>query len=191
MWSSGHSEAAMEAALPVPIEIRPLRNARRLRLRFDETAGMLKLTCPWRTSRRAALSWALDQRDWIGAQLARVEPAEPFQAEALIPLEGRDIRIAWSAEWPRTPSIVGNELRCGGVETGLARRIEAFLKRHARDTMSRDIAEFAALAGVRPASVSIGDATTRWGSCSANGRNPHELASDPRTAGGAAVRRRA
>lgn len=160
----------MEAALPVPIEIRPLRNARRLRLRFDETAGMLKLTCPWRTSRRAALSWALDQRDWIGAQLARVEPAEPFQAEALIPLEGRDIRIAWSAEWPRTPSIVGNELRCGGVETGLARRIEAFLKRHARDTMSRDIAEFAALAGVRPASVSIGDATTRWGSCSANGR---------------------
>ena len=170
MWSSGRSEAALEAALPVPIDIRPLRNARRLRLRFDESAGTLKLTCPWRTSRRAALAWALDQRDWIDAQLARVEPTEPFQADALIPLEGREIRIAWSAEWPRTPSIFADELRCGGPETGLPRRIEAFLKRHARDTMSRDIAEFAAAAGAKPASVTIGDAATRWGSCSANGR---------------------
>jgi hypothetical protein len=170
MWSSDRSEAALEAALPVPIEIRPLRNARRLRLRFDEAAGTLKLTCPWRTSRRAALAWALDQRDWIDAQLARVEPAEPFRGGALIPVEGREIRIAWSADWPRAPSIIAGELRCGGPETGLPRRIETFLKRHARDTMSRDIAEFAALAGAKPASVTIGDAATRWGSCSSNGR---------------------
>jgi Uncharacterized conserved protein len=57
------SEAALEAALPVAIEVRPMRNARRLRLRFDEASGTLKLTCPWRTSRKAALTWALDQRD--------------------------------------------------------------------------------------------------------------------------------
>src|SRR5207237_6985706 len=83
MWSTGRSEAAqdgahesstfmgsLEAALPVPIDIRPMKNARRLRLRFDEANGRLKLTCPWRTSRRAALSWALGQRDWIETQLA-------------------------------------------------------------------------------------------------------------------------
>ena len=57
--------------LPFPIDVRRLRTARRLRLRFDEAAGTLKLTCPWRTSRRAALAWALDQREWIEAQLAR------------------------------------------------------------------------------------------------------------------------
>ena len=78
MWSSARSEAALEAALPLPIEIRPVRNARRLRLRFDEASATLKLTCPWRTSRRAALAWALDQREWIDAQLARAEPGEPF-----------------------------------------------------------------------------------------------------------------
>ena len=170
MWSSGRSEAALEAALPVPIEIRPLRNARRLRLRFDEATGILKLTCPWRTSRRAALAWAIDQRDWIDAQLARVEPPEPFRSGASILFEGREVHIAWSQEWPRTPSIVGDEIRCGGPSSGLPRRIEAFLKRQARDTMSRDIADFAAIAEARPASVAIGDATTRWGSCSANGR---------------------
>ena len=36
--------------------------------------------------------------------------------------------------------------------------------------MSRDIAEFAAAAGATARSVTIGDATTRWGSCSSRGR---------------------
>ena len=170
MWSSGRSEAALEAALPVPIEIRRLRTARRLRLRFDEAAGLLKLTCPWRTSRRSALAWALDQRDWIDAQIARSEPGEPFVPGALVPLEGRDIRIAWREDWPRTPQLVDGELRCGGPADALPRRVEAFLKRRARDTMSADIAEFAAAAGAIPRSVTIGDAATRWGSCSAEGR---------------------
>jgi predicted metal-dependent hydrolase len=169
MWSNGRSEASLEAALPVPVEIRRVRNARRLRLRFDEAAGTLKLTCPWRTSRRTALAWALDQRDWIDAQLARAEPAEPFAAGASIPLEGRETRIVWSEDAPRSPMLIDGELRCGGPIAGLQRRIEAFLKRHARDTMSRDIAEFAAAAGAAPRSVTIGDAATRWGSCSSQG----------------------
>ena len=170
MWSSGRSEASLEAALPVPIEIRRLKTARRLRLRFDEAAGTLKLTCPWRTSRRSALAWALDQRDWIDAQIARAESPEPFVAGASIPFEGVDVRIAWSKDWPRSPCLVGGELRCGGPEAALARRVEAFLKRHARDTLSSDIAEFAAAAGATPRSVTIGDAASRWGSCSSERR---------------------
>lgn len=170
MWSNGRSEAGLAAALPVPIEIRRLRSARRLRLRFDEAAGTLKLTCPWATSRRTALAWALDQRDWIDAQLARAEPGEPFVGGASIPIEGREVRIAWREHWPRTPVLIDDELRCGGPEAGLSRRIHAFLKRRARDTLSLEIAEFAAIAGATPRSVTIGDAATRWGSCSSNGR---------------------
>jgi predicted metal-dependent hydrolase len=36
--------------------------------------------------------------------------------------------------------------------------------------MSRDVADFAAAAAVTPRAVSIGDAATRWGSCSSSGR---------------------
>jgi len=36
--------------------------------------------------------------------------------------------------------------------------------------MAREVAEFAALAGVKPAGVSVGDAGTRWGSCSSSGK---------------------
>ena len=170
MWSTGRSEAALEAALPVPIEIRPLKTARRLRLRWDEASGTLKLTCPSRTSRRAALAWALDQRDWIDAQLARAEPAKPFEAGAIIPLEGKEIVIFLDPSAPRAPTLRDGELRCGGPEAALERRVELFLMRHALNVMSREVAEYAAAAGVKARSVSVGDAGTRWGSCSSQGR---------------------
>src|SRR5438105_52818 len=140
MWSSGRSEALLEAGLPVRIDIRPVRGAKRLRLRFDESSGTLKLTCPMRTSRRAALAWALDQRQWIEAQLARALPAEPFEAGAVIPVEGVETRIVWSEREPRTLRLTSDELRCGGPQAGLARRVEAFLKRQAIETMSGAVA---------------------------------------------------
>ena len=169
MWSNGHSEAALEAALPRPIEIRPMRGAKRLRLRFDDHSGTLKLTCPLRTSRRAALAWALDQREWIEAQLARALPPAPFEPGAMIPLEGCAVTIVWSERMPRTPRLVDDELRCGGPLEGLSRRVETFLKRRALEVMSREVAEFARAAGVIARSVTVGDAGSRWGSCSSRG----------------------
>jgi predicted metal-dependent hydrolase len=173
MWSKVRSEAALEgsleASLPVLVDIRPMGSARRLRLRFDERSGTLKLTCPARTSRRSALAWALQQRDWIESQIARASPAEPFIPGALIPVEGQDRRIVWSEADPRTPVLIEGELRCGGPADGIARRVEAFLKRHAARTMSAEVAEFCALAGVHASTVSVGDAATRWGSCSSRG----------------------
>ena len=169
MWSNARSEAALLAELPLPIEIRPVRGARRLRLRYDDSRGILKLTCPPRTSRRAALSWALDQREWIETQLVRALPAEPLAPGALIPIEGRDVRLVWSEAEPRSPRLIGDELRAGGPRDGFERRITTFLKKLALDTMSLETAEFAAIAGVTARGVSVGDAGTRWGSCSADG----------------------
>ncbi len=147
-----------------------MRNARRLRLRFDEASGTLKLTCPWRTGRRAALTWALDQRDWIDAQLARAEPGEPFEPGATIPLEGEDVRLVWNPETRRAPRFADGEIRCGGPRDGFARRIELFLRRRALDVMSREVADYATSAGVVARSVGVGDAGTRWGSCSSTGK---------------------
>src|SRR5207248_3961287 len=70
----------------------------------------------------------------------------------------------------RTPALIDGVLRCGGPREGFARRIELFLKRSALDVMSDDVAVYAAAAGVAARSVSVGDAGTRWGSCSSQGR---------------------
>ena len=171
MWSSARSrELAVHPGLPVPVEIRPVRSARRLRRRFDERRRVLTLTCPLRTSRRSALAWAAEQRPWVDTQIADVLPGEPFSPGARIPIEGCETLLVWAQEHPRIPRLVGQELRCGGPEEAFPRRVETFLKRLALDTLSRETAEIAAAAGVSPRSVSIGDANTRWGSCSADRR---------------------
>jgi predicted metal-dependent hydrolase len=161
---------AFEQSLPVPLVVRPLKSARVMRLRFDSGRNILKLTCPARVSRNAALAWAADQRDWIETQLSAALPANPFEPGAVFPLEGRDVKIVWQEDCSRTPCLADAGLVCGGPLEGLAKRIEAFLRRRATLLLSRETAEFAAMAGVKPKAVSVGDADTRWGSCSANGR---------------------
>ena len=141
-----------------------------MRLRLDEKRGVLKLTGPLRMSRKAALDWAAEQREWVDAQLLAMLPAEPFVPGATIPLEGRDVRLEWDAAASRTPKLGVDRLTCGGPQDGFARRIEAFLKRRALDTLSGETAEIAQRAGVTLKAVAVGDADTRWGSCSSSGR---------------------
>lgn len=168
-WGA-RSEAALEEQLPLPILIRPMRRARRMRLRLDAARLRLTLTCPWRTSRKAALAWAVEQRPWIDAQIALAGPGAPFEPAAVIAVDGADRTIAWDPSAPRRTILEPHSLRCGGPREGLERRVENFLRRHALDIMSADVAEFAAAAGVTARGVSVGDPTSRWGSCSSDGR---------------------
>ncbi len=170
MWSSARSEAALEALLPLPIEILPMRRARRMRLRLDEAKGRLKLTCPYRTSRRTALAWAVEQSEWLDRQLSQLGPVTLFEPGSLIPVDGCERRIDWDPARPRRVTLESDYIRCGGPSEGLASRVGSFLKRYALDTMSREVAEFAAVAGVSARSVHVGDASSRWGSCSSQGR---------------------
>lgn len=57
----------------------------------------------------------------------------------------------------------------GGPGESLARSVERWLIGQARDVLSAETARVAALAGVGIRSVSVGDAASRWGSCSASG----------------------
>lgn len=170
MWSIARSEPAAVDVLPLPIEIRAVRNARRLRLRIDERRMVVKLTRPSRVSRKAALAWAAEQREWVEQQVAAISPGEPLVPGAVIPLEGRDITLGWSPQLARTPRLDTGILSCGGPREGFAGRIERFLKQRALTLLSAETQEFAALAGVDVRSVSVGDAGTRWGSCSSAGR---------------------
>ena len=170
MWLSASSDRQAEASLPLPIEVKPIRNARRMRLRLDEARGILKLTCPARTSRRAAIRWALEQREWIEAQLLARADHEPFVHGATIPLEGRDVVLVAAPGGPRSARLHQDRLVIGGPEIGLGRRVETHLRARALAVMSAEVAEFAEQAGVQPKAVAIGDAATRWGSCSSQGR---------------------
>ncbi len=171
IWSTVRSSRLeYHPDLPVPVLLCPIRTARRMRLRFDEKRLLLKLTHPRGLSRKAALGWAASQRDWVGTQIGRVPPAEPFVPGAVIPINGEDVRLCWSEDAPRTPVLEGGCLVAGGPGNAFAARIEKFLKRLALETLSLETAEIAARAAIRPAAVGVGDAETRWGSCSSTRR---------------------
>lgn len=140
-----------------------------MRLRLDEARERLTLTYPRRMSRRAALDWAQRQGEWVEAQLAQIQPGEPFRSGAALPLEGCEILLHWDQSLPRMPRLTGSRLSCGGPEAGFASRIERYFRRQALSRLSAETADVARRAGVTVRSVSVGDASSRWGSCSANG----------------------
>lgn len=168
--STARSEADLtHPGLPWPIAIRSHPQARRLRLRLDPDNQRLLLTCPPRSNRKAAIDWAVGQRPWVDAELAKLPPGNPFAPGETIPFEGVETRLEWIEGQSRLVRHDGDRLSSGGPREGFERRILAWLKRRARDQLSTDTAAVAAVAGVTIKSVGIGDASSRWGSCSASG----------------------
>ena len=167
--STSRSEPLSLPGLPWPIELRHHPRAKAMRLRLDEARELLVLTVPRRMSRRAALQWAQGQSPWVEAQLRRIEPGEPFRPGSVIPFQGRDMRLAWDEKFLRTPAFTGDVLQCGGPAEAFSARIERFLRTEARRRLSDVTAEVAGKAGVTVSAVSVGNARSRWGSCSASG----------------------
>jgi len=167
--STGRFEPLALSGVGWPIELRPHPRARAMRLRLDEARERLILTFPRRMSRRTALDWAQAQRDWVEAQLAQLQPGEPFLPGAEIPFEGRNVLLHWQPSLPRTPRLSADVLSCGGPADAFAGRIERFLRAEARQGLSQATAETARRAAVSVKSVAVGDASSRWGSCSSSG----------------------
>lgn len=147
-----------------------MHSARRMRLRFDHKCGTVKLTYPLGVSRRTVLAWAAKQKEWVEQQLLSRLPPEPFVPGAVIPLGEDEVELFWNEAAPRAPLLVPGKLTSGGPLNGFAGRIERFLKRLALERLSSETAKIATAARIRPVSVSVGDATTRWGSCSSSKR---------------------
>ena len=167
--STGRSEPLSISGLAWPLELRPHPRARAMRLRLDEARERLVLTFPRRMGRRTVLDWALGQGEWVDRQLAHVQPGEPFVSGSTIPLEGRAIKLQWLESLPRNPALVDDVLRCGGPEAAFAGRIERYLRGLARHRLSEATAAMAEKAGVSVRAVAVGDASSRWGSCSSGG----------------------
>jgi predicted metal-dependent hydrolase len=149
--------------------VRESPRARRLRLRVDARKGAVILTVPKRTSRRHALAWAEEHREWVERTLAVMPATTTIAPGTLIPLYGLEYRLDWDATRPRRIERGEGRLLAGGPIEGLEPRVLRWLKAQALDLLGRETAEFAHLAGVKVARVGVGDPVSRWGSCSSSG----------------------
>lgn len=140
-----------------------------MRLRVDHQARLIRLTVPAKASARAALQWAREQGEWVEAQLAAAPAGKPFLPGASIPFQGALLQLDHDSSMRRGAVLEGDQLRIGGPLESFARTAERWLRQHALETLSAETARVANDAGVTVSSVSIGDAVTRWGSCSSGG----------------------
>jgi hypothetical protein len=140
-----------------------------MRLRVDSRTGEVILTIPRRVSRRKALSWAEEQREWVEEALAAVPECIRLTPGGEIPLHGEPHIIAWSSQRSRTVTVQNGAILVGGPLEMLEARLLRWLRRQALEYLERDTRSFALQAGVSVARVGVGDPISRWGSCSSSG----------------------
>lgn len=157
----------MSAAAPLEVVRHP--RARRAKLRVDPVTGIARLTLPPRAALKPALAWVESQAEWIAAARSRLAPTQALAAGAMLPFDGCELRIEHRPDAGRAPTLVGDRLVCGGPAEALPARLLRWLRTEALRRLDADTRACAERAGVTIESVRIGDARSRWGSCTGSG----------------------
>ncbi len=133
----------------------------------------LKLTVPPGTDDHVVDDFLTRNRNWAAARLARLPDVQRLEDGAIIPLRGVPHRIQHSGEKRGVISIGveddGPVIRVHGDPKFLSRRVADFLKRQAKQDLTRAVEHYADALRVRPKSITLRDTTSRWGSCSSTG----------------------
>lgn len=160
--------AGHELTVPVKRNAR----ARRLILRLDAVSGLPVLTLPARTSLAQGERFINDHIGWLEARLARRPNGVPFRDGVLFQLRGAPCRIVHRGKrgLVRLEDSVGElVLAVPGEAAHLSRRLIDWLRREARADLEVAVRRHAAALGKAPAGIRIGDARSRWGSCTGGG----------------------
>ena len=168
--STESSDAAILIdGVAMPVRVRRSARARAYKLTIDGLRGELRLSLPARANLKRALGWAQGHEDWVRAQMA-VAPAVTLLGDgATFPLEGREVRICWSAGATRTIRLEGDRLILGGAAESVGARVLRWLRTRAKAVLEAETLAMAQDHGLIVASVGTGDTRSRWGSCTSTG----------------------
>jgi predicted metal-dependent hydrolase len=167
--STASSEPVFSAgAITRPLTVRRSHNAKRMRLAVDPRDGTVRLTLPRRAAIGPALRWAETQRDWVEAMLARMTAGVPLHDGARVPFRGATLTIT-GGSLTRGARQIDDRLIVGGPPELIANRVLRWLRAEALKVLAAETRAAAARAGVEVGRVRVGDARSRWGSCSARG----------------------
>jgi len=153
----------------VPLVVKRTRRARRVRIRVDPRRGEAVLVLPPRAALREGREFALDNAAWLRARIDELPPRVAFAAGAEVPLGGVVHLLRWEPDLPARVQLDARTIRVGGDREGFARRLTDWLKRRARERVTRRAEALAADVGRKIGRVSIRDPRARWGSCSHKG----------------------
>ncbi|MFD0916979.1 M48 family metallopeptidase [Pseudahrensia aquimaris] len=160
------------------VDVRVVENPRtsRLTLRLvpaSKTEESLKVTVPPGTPEDEVDGFLQRNRAWAASRLSRLPEVTRIADGVTIPLRGVPHRIVHSGIGRGVVSIGmeddGKVIRVFGDPKFLPRKVADFLKRQAKQDLTKAVAHYADALGVKPKSITMRDTTSRWGSCSSSG----------------------
>lgn len=162
----------LEGGATLRLSVNP--RARRISIRIDARAGEAVGIAPSERGLQDAVIFARSKAGWIAERLeARVE-GRPLAPGQTIPVRGRPTRLEASGTGGAARLVEdedGPVIRSGGEGEAFSRRVEALLKRLARETLTARTEVHLQALNQRPVRVSIADTRSRWGSCSPHNRS--------------------
>ena len=148
----------------VGLTLRYSARARRISLRLDKSSGGAVLVIPHGASREQALAFARSKLDWLDRHLTRLPARQPIRPGTTLPVRGAPVLIRHDSRWPRMPALVDGQLRVGGPEDMVSRRLGRWLKEQAGYDLAKPVDRYAEALGVQVARISIQDKRRQWGS---------------------------
>lgn len=161
------------AGRTLPLRIVENNRARRLTLRIDAGGRGLRITVPPGLARGEVDRFLDRHQGWLEQRLAKIPERPQVRPGIKIPLRGVP-HLILHEPGRGTVSIGRNEegpvLVVHGDRRHLPRRLTDFLKRQARRDIEALVAKHTQTVGRRAKSISFKDTTSRWGSCSSDGK---------------------
>ncbi len=161
-----------------PVDVRIVENPRttRLTLRLvpaSKKGESLKVTVPPGTPDHEVDQFLERNKAWAAARVARLPEVLKIAAGATIPFRGVPHRIVHSGNKRGVVSVGMDEdgpvIRVHGDEKFTPRRVADFLKRQAKQDLTKAVTRYSEALGVKAKSITLRDTTSRWGSCSSSG----------------------
>jgi predicted metal-dependent hydrolase len=158
------------AGREIPVAVKRNPRARRLILRLDAATGLPVVTLPTRTSLSQGEAFLRKNTAWLATRLGRQPAATPFRGGGVFPLRGEPCGITHRGGRGLVRlDPAGMQLSVPGETEHVARRVTDWLKREARHDLTAAVGRYSKALATPYTSLRIGDAASRWGSCSSAG----------------------
>ena len=153
----------------LPVVLRRTSSARRMTMRLGPDGNEIRITLPRWGRTAEALAFAEARADWLSKQLLVLPERQPIAPGMTIPLRGNDVIVGHDPAAGRKPQLADGQLRCGGPEEALERRVRVWLRDQAKALSQDDLAHYCGKIDRAAPPLALSNADRRWGSCAPNG----------------------